>query len=182
MHDTTPTGGARATRSPQPDEPNRTNMTTAADGGDEGDDMPIDAGRDADSAQARIVAALDVDERTIKRATWERWELEVADQYQIRVTNTSYAKDEQADHEYIVTVVETADGDFLPADCDCPADKYNDADCKHKLAVALHGGPAILGAAVAYDPTTDGDGPTPDGGTRVPTATLAEKLGYGGGA
>ena len=39
----------------------------------------------------------------------------------------------------------------VPTECECPADEYSDEyDCKHKVAVAVVGGPVVLGAAVAY--------------------------------
>lgn len=143
------------------------------------------------SLQARIVAALDVDADTIKRARWTAWRFRVTAPFTIRVTNASYGA-EAEDHAYEVRVAEVEDDLYVPVVCSCPAAKYNDGDCKHQLAVALAGGTPLIGGAVVFDPARDGDGHdetehdvfesrsavVPDGGPRVETSTLAVLLGH----
>lgn len=101
--------------------------------------------------------------KTSKRVSWEAWEFTVVGPHQIRVTNASYGylKD---DHSYPVGV-EVRDGLALPAECDCPADKYRDEyDCKQKVALATVGGPTVLEAAVNFENATP-DKLKADGGT-----------------
>lgn len=120
--------------------------------------------------QKRIVQQLNFDARTAKRVRWTEWEFTIIAPHQVRVTNASYGS-EQADHTYTVTIADHNDADVVvPLHCDCPADHYNEDDCKHKVAVAVCGGPVVLGAAMAY--TTDRDAQSTtrvmtDGGQQV---------------
>ena len=123
--------------------------------------------------QKRIVQELTFGARTAKRVRWTEWEFTVDAPHQIRVVNASYGS-EQADHTYTVTVGDHDEHDDLlvPLHCTCPADHYGDEDCKHKVAVAVCGGPVLLGAALAYAPARDDSKPLPapvmtDGGQRV---------------
>ena len=122
--------------------------------------------------QKRIVQELTFDGQTSKRVRWTEWEFCIAAPQQIRVTNASYGS-EQADHTYTVTVGEHDEQDVaVPLHCDCPADHYEDDDCKHKVAVAVWGGPVLLGAAMAFASARDDseDLSTPvmtDGGQQV---------------
>ena len=123
--------------------------------------------------QKRIVQELTFDTKTAKRVRWSEWEFTIAAPHQIKVVNASYGS-EQADHVYTVTVADHDEHDDLlvPLHCTCPADQYGDNDCKHKVAVAVCGGPVLFGAAMAYAPgRDDGEAPiTPvmtDGGQRV---------------
>lgn len=49
--------------------------------------------------------------------------------------------DDPEDHEYRVSVV-----DGVPTVCECPADRYHDEVCKHRVAVAIRR--PVLAAAV----------------------------------
>jgi len=56
------------------------------------------------------------------------------------VTNGSYGC-EKDNHSYLFRV-EDHDRLLVPAECECPADKYNEEyDCKHKVTLATIGGP-----------------------------------------
>ncbi|WP_254767568.1 SWIM zinc finger family protein [Salinilacihabitans rarus] len=81
---------------------------------------------------------------------------------------------EKADHSYLVGV-EDRDAVLVPAECECPADKYNEEyDCKHKVALATVGGPVVLEASVNF--------PTPRGNPGQSNAsTLSEKFRADGG-
>ena len=92
----------------------------------------------------------------------------------VRVTNAFYGF-EKADHSYLVGV-EDCDGVLVPAECECPADKYNeDYDCKHKVALASVSGSVVLEASVNF-PTLKGN---PE---RSNASTVADKLRADGGA
>ncbi|WP_132056796.1 hypothetical protein [Halorussus amylolyticus] len=106
--------------------------------------------------QKRIVQELTFDGRTAKRVRWTEWEFTIDAPHKIRVTNASYGV-EKFNHEYRVTVAnhEDYDGLYIPLACDCPAFHFGDDDaaCKHMVAVAVCGGPVLLGAAMAYTGT-----------------------------
>lgn len=112
--------------------------------------------------------------KTSKRVSWESWEFAVEAPHLVRVTNASYGF-EKGDHSYLVGV-EDRDGVLVPAECECPADKYNEEyDCKHKVALATVGGPVVLEASVNC--------PTPSGNPeRSNASTLSDKLRADGGA
>jgi len=124
-----------------------------------------------------IVEQLDFGAKTAKRVGWEAWEFSIAGPHQVEVTNASYGY-EKDDHAYVVGI-EKRDGVPVPAECECPADKYNEEyDCKHKVALATVGGTTVLNAAVDFensDPATLSDS-TSDGVT-----TAADKLQTDGG-
>ncbi len=108
--------------------------------------------------QKRIVQELEFDARTAKRVRWTEWEFAIEAPHQVRVTNASYGT-EKADHVYTVTVTDHDDPDlFVPIHCDCPADHYNEEDCKHKVAVAVCGGSVLVRAAMAYESEQDLNG------------------------
>jgi hypothetical protein len=99
--------------------------------------------------QKRIVEQLSFGSKTSKRVRWEAWSLKIVDPRKVEVTNESYGF-EKDEHQYVVTVEERGNL-FVPVECECPADEFNDDyDCKHKVAVATIGGPVVLGAAMAY--------------------------------
>jgi len=111
--------------------------------------------------------------KTAKRVTWEAWEFTIASPYLVEVTNASYGV-EKEDHSYLVGV-EDRDGVLVPAECECPADMYNEEyDCKHKVAVATIGGPTLLDAAACFTLNHE-----PTGNTT--TTTVTEKLKADGG-
>ncbi|ELZ92884.1 hypothetical protein C440_12224 [Haloferax mucosum ATCC BAA-1512] len=126
------------------------------------------------TAKKSIVTELNFGAKTSKRVSWESWEFAVEAPHLVRVTNASYGF-EKADHSYLVGV-EDRDGVLVPAECECPADKYNEEyDCKHKVALATVGGPVVLEAAVNF--------PTPSGNPeRSNASTVADKLRADGGA
>jgi len=129
---------------------------------------------DNDSAADKsIVNELNFGAKTAKRVGWEAWEFSIESPHLVRVTNASYGI-EKDDHSYLVGV-EDRDGHVVPAECECPADKYNEEyDCKHKVALATVAGPVVLQAAV--------DCPTPAVNTeRTPTYTLKEQIRTDGG-
>lgn len=104
------------------------------------------------SQDKRIVEQLSFGAKTSKRVGWESWEFTVVGPHQVEVTNASYGF-EKDDHAYIVGVAER-DGLVVPTECECPADQYNEEyDCKHKVALATVGGPTVLNAALAFDPS-----------------------------
>jgi len=117
--------------------------------------------------QKRIVQKLEFDARTAKRVRWTEWEFSIKAPHQVCVTNASYGA-EKSDHVYSVTIAEDEDDAdlFVPLHCDCPADHYQEDDCKHKVAIAVCGGPVLVGAAMAY--ATDGD-EVPSRASRVMT-------------
>jgi len=129
------------------------------------------------SSEKRIVEQLDFDAKTAKRVGWEAWEFSIAGPHEVTVTNASYGFQKE-DHAYVVGV-DKRGGVPVPAECECPADKYNeDHDCKHKVALATVGGTTVLNAAVDFDNpatalsrsvptdvTTAADKLQPDGGT-----------------
>lgn len=125
------------------------------------------------TADKRIVEELNYGSKTAKRVGWEAWEFAVEAPHLVRVTNASYGY-EKDDHSYLVGV-EDRDGLLVPAECECPADKYNEEyDCKHKVALATIGGPVVLQTAVdCPTPTVDGEG--------TDSTTLAERLRADGG-
>jgi len=127
----------------------------------------------ASAADKRIVEELNFGAKTAKRVGWEAWEFTVESPHLIRVTNVSYGF-EKDDHSYLVGV-EDRDGLLVPAECECPADKYNEEyDCKHKVSLATVGGPVVLQAAV--------DCPTPSVDTeRTTSKTLKEQSRTDGG-
>ncbi|WP_049979626.1 SWIM zinc finger family protein [Halolamina rubra] len=125
------------------------------------------------TADKRIVEELSFGAKTAKRVGWEQFEFGVEAPHLVRVTNASYGC-EKDDHSYLVGV-EDRDGLLVPAECECPADKYNEEyDCKHKVALATIGGPVVLQAAVDYStPTQDTEG--------IGSKTLAERVRADGG-
>jgi len=127
----------------------------------------------ASAADKRIVEELNFGAKTAKRVGWEAWEFTVESPHLVRVTNASYGF-EKEDHSYLVGI-EDRDGLHTPAECECPADKYNDEyDCKHKVALATVGGPVVLEAAI--------DCPTPGVDTdRTVKTTLKDRLRADGG-
>jgi len=126
------------------------------------------------AAEKSIVTELTFGAKTSKRVSWGSWEFAVESPHLVRVTNASYGA-EKADHSYLVGV-EDRDGVLVPAECECPADKYNEKyDCKHKVALATVGGPVVLEASVNY--------PTPTGNPERSNASrLSDKLRADGGA
>lgn len=105
--------------------------------------------------EKRIVEQLNFGAKTAKRVGWEAWEFAIVGPRQIEVTNASYGF-EKDDHTYNVTVNEQGSR-FIPVECECPADQYNEEyDCKHKIAVASIGGPVLLGAAMAFTNEREG--------------------------
>lgn len=56
--------------------------------------------------------------------TWEAWEFTVEGLHKVEVTNASYGF-EKDDHSYIVGVKER-DGQVIPAECGCEADRYGE--------------------------------------------------------
>jgi hypothetical protein len=125
------------------------------------------------TADKRIVETLNYGSKTAKRVGWEQFEFAVEAPHLVRVTNASYGC-EKDEHSYLVGV-EDRDGLLVPAECECPADKYNEEyDCKHKVALATIGGPVVLQTAV--------DCPTPTvNGKGSDSTTLAERLRADGG-
>lgn len=125
------------------------------------------------AADKRIVEELNYGSKTAKRVGWEAWEFAVEAPHLVRVTNASYGH-EKDDHSYLVGVKDR-DGLLVPAECECPADKYNEEyDCKHKVALATIGGPVVLQTAVdCPTPSVDGEG--------TDSTTLAERLRADGG-
>ena len=125
------------------------------------------------AADKRIVEELNFGAKTSKRVGWESWEFTVENPHLIRVTNTSYGF-EKDDHSYLVGI-DDRDGLLVPAECECPADQYNeDYDCKHKVALATVGGPVVLEASVNF--------PTPSADTERSNALrLSDKLRADGG-
>jgi hypothetical protein len=114
---------------------------------------------------------LNYGKKTAKRVGWEAWEFAVEGPHLVRVTNASYGY-EKADHSYLVGV-EDRDGLLVPAECECPADKYNEEyACKHRVACATTAGPVVLQAAVDY-PIEEGEPPE--------STTVADRLGADGG-
>lgn len=125
------------------------------------------------TADKSIVAELNYGKKTAKRVGWESFEFAVEGPHLVRVTNASYGF-EKADHSYLVGV-EDRDSLLVPAECECPADKYNEEyDCKHKVALATVGGPIVLQAAVDCPITGDSENTT--------SQTLNDKLRPDGGA
>lgn len=94
---------------------------------------------------------LDYTPRTLKRVEWESWEFTVTGPHLIEVTNASYGY-QKDDHSYTVGV-DVRDGVAVPSECGCPADIHHDTDCKHRVALAIVGGPTVLNAAVDFDGT-----------------------------
>lgn len=126
------------------------------------------------AADKSIVNELNFGAKTSKRVGWEAWEFSVEAPHLVRVTNAAYGF-EKEDHSYLISV-EDRDGVLVPAECECPADKYNEEyDCKHKVALATVGGPVVLEASVNC--------PTPSGNPeRSNASTLSDKLRADGGA
>lgn len=125
------------------------------------------------TADKSIVEELNFGTKTSKRATWEAWEFSIEAPHLVRVTNASYGV-EKDDHSYLVGI-EDRDGLLTPAECECPADKYNEEyDCKHKVALGTIGGPVILEASVNF-PTESADTDHSN------TSTLSERLQADGG-
>jgi len=109
------------------------------------------------SRQKSAVEYLNFGAKTSKRVTWESWEFTIEAPHLVRVTNASYGC-EKDNHSYLVGV-EDRDGVLVPAECECPADMYNEEyDCKHKVALAAVGGAVVLDAAAAFShQSTEGD-------------------------
>mgnify|MGYP000439326247 CR=1 FL=1 len=129
---------------------------------------------DSTADKRNAVDHLNFGSKTSKRATWEAWEFSVEAPHLVRVTNAAYGI-EKADHSYLVGV-EDRDGVLVPAECECPADKYrDDYDCKHKVALATVGGSVVLEASVNF--STPEENPK-----RSNASTVADKLRADGGA
>jgi hypothetical protein len=110
---------------------------------------------------------LNFGEKTAKRVEWEAFEFTIVGPHLVEVTNASYGflKD---DHSYTVGV-EMRDGRAVPAECDCPADQYNEQyHCKHQVSLAVVGGEPVLTASTQYEPSST----TP----LTESETLADKL------
>lgn len=123
------------------------------------------------TADKRIVEELNFGSKTAKRVGWEAWEFAVEGPHLVRVTNASYGF-QKADHSYLVGV-EDREGLLVPAECECPADKYNEEyACKHRVACATTAGPLVLQAAVDYDI---------EGEERPDSMTVADRLRADGG-
>ena len=104
------------------------------------------------SRQKRIVDRLGFGGMTAKRVAWGDWEFTVVAPGVVAVVNAAWGP-EQATHTYHVTVAPDEHDPtlFVPQECECPADDWRKAyDCKHKVALAVCGGPVVLGAAVAF--------------------------------
>jgi len=128
---------------------------------------------DSAADKRNAVDHLNFGAKTSKRVAWESWEFTVEAPHLIRVTNASYGF-EKADHSYLVGV-EARDGVPVPAECECPADMYNEEyDCKHKVALAAVGGPVVLEAATKVPTTRDEP-------KRSNASTVADKLRADGG-
>jgi hypothetical protein len=124
------------------------------------------------AAQKRIVSELTFGPKTAQRVAWEAWELSIEGPHLVRVTNASWGH-AKADHSYLVGI-EQRDGSPVPAECGCKADRFReDADCKHKVAVGLVGGTAVLRASVLATTGTDTESSN--------TLTGADKLRADGG-
>lgn len=129
---------------------------------------------DSAADKRNAVEYLNFGAKTSKRVSWEAWEFAVESPHLVRVTNASYGF-EKTDHSYLVGV-EDRDGVLVPAECECPANKYNEEyDCKHKVALASVGGPVVLEASVNFlTPSEDTE--------RSNASTVADKLQADGGA
>ncbi|GGI95013.1 hypothetical protein GCM10008995_01530 [Halobellus salinus] len=125
------------------------------------------------TADKSIVEELNFGTKTSKRATWEAFEFSIEAPHLVRVTNASYGV-EKDEHSYLVGV-EDREGLLTPAECECPADQYNEEyDCKHKVALGTIGGPVVLEASVEFQTeSVDTD--------HSNTSTLSEKLRADGG-
>ncbi|MFC7042200.1 SWIM zinc finger family protein [Halonotius sp. GCM10025705] len=124
-------------------------------------------------ADKTAVDELNFGAKTAKRVGWEQFEFAIESPHLVRVTNASYGY-EKDDHSYLVGV-EDRGGLLVPAECDCPADKYNEEyDCKHKVALATIGGSVVMEAAVEQST------PTMEAGEHTST-TLAERMRPDGG-
>ena len=118
--------------------------------------------------------------KTAKRVDWEAFEFTVTAPERVKVTNASYGylKD---DHAYTVGVDEQ-DGVIIPKSCECPADQYSeDYDCKHKVALAVVGGPAVLSTAMmcgaASSPSEQSD-ETPTESLRADGGCECDQFGF----
>ena len=117
-------------------------------------------------AKMSAIDHLNFGAKTATRVTWTAWEFQIKGEGKVEVTNASYGT-EKGDHSYTVEVVER-DGVALPAQCECPADEFNEMyDCKHQLALATVGGPTVMNAAIDYksEPNPDAMVMAPDGGS-----------------
>lgn len=103
---------------------------------------------------------LDVSTRALKRAQYEAFTCQPTGDG-IRIRNESHA--DPAEHVYTVTIT-----GGVPTACTCPADRYGDTACKHRIAVAIRQPIPDTGidpAAVDADrstPVTDGGDATAD--------------------
>ena len=75
------------------------------------------------------LSQLEFTRRTAKRAQYEAFEYSLTSQG-VLVRNASH--ENPAEHEYTVTVE-----NGVPTACDCPADKYYEGACKHRVSVAI---------------------------------------------
>ena len=73
---------------------------------------------------------LQVSPEVAKRAQYEGFEFEIDAPGLVLVRNASWENPD--DHEYLVNVV-----NGVPVVCECPADRYHDGACKHRVAVAI---------------------------------------------
>jgi hypothetical protein len=101
---------------------------------------------------------LEVSTRALKRAQYEAFRFQPTGDG-IRVRNESHA--DPAEHVYTVRM---ADG--VPTACSCPADRYGDTACKHRIAVAIRR-PALDTTRESTE-TADSTSAVPDGGETVP--------------
>jgi hypothetical protein len=128
-----------------------------------------------DSAEEKsIVSELEFGSKTAKRVSWEAWEFSVEGPHQVRVTNASWGFQKE-DHSYVVGI-EERDGQPVPSECGCKADRFREEyDCKHKVALAAVGNSVVLQTAVDYStPSVNAEG--------TDKKTLRDKLRADGGA
>ena len=96
---------------------------------------------------ADALTNLEFPARVAKRAQYEAFEFEIQGT-DILVRNGSH--EVPAEHEYLVTVERG-----VPTHCECPADRYAETACKHRVAVAIRD--PIL-SAVTERPSLVADG------------------------
>jgi hypothetical protein len=125
------------------------------------------------TADKTAVDELNFGAKTAKRVGWEQFEFAIESPHLVRVTNASYGC-EKDEHSYLVGI-EDRGGLLVPAECDCPADQYNEEyACKHRVALATIGGSVVMQAAAKQST------PTLEAGEQTST-TLAERMRPDGG-
>lgn len=88
--------------------------------------------------QIDAVDALEFSQKTGKRAVYEAFAFRPLGEGRVEVENQSH----EESHTYVVRVVSG-----LPSTCECPADRYHEGACKHRVTLALR--PAVIEAAEA---------------------------------